>query len=102
MSHPLSIALVGIGGYGNTYVNALLDAPERDCTLAAAIDPSPTSCRRLADLQARDVPQYPTLEAFYAAGGRADLVVISTPIFLHARHTALAVEIGRASCRERV
>jgi predicted dehydrogenase len=91
MSKPVSIALVGIGGYGNTYVNALLDAPERVFTFAAAVDPSPTSCRRLADLQARSVPQYPTLEAFYAAGGSADLAVISTPIFLHARHTALAV-----------
>ena len=95
MSRNLSVALVGIGGYGNTYVNAMLDAPERDAfAISAAIDPSPSACRRLAELQARGVPLYPTLEAFYAAGNRADLAVISTPIFLHARHTALALANG--------
>ena len=95
MSRPLSIALVGIGGYGNTYVNALLDAPDQDrFTLAAAIDPVPTSCRRLPDLQARRVPIVASLEDFYASGGRADLAVISTPIFLHAPHTCLALTHG--------
>ena len=95
MSRPVSIALVGIGGYGNTYVNALLDAADQHAfTLAAAVDPAPTSCRRLADLHARRVPVHPSLEAFYASGGSADLAVISTPIFLHAPHTCLALSRG--------
>src|SRR5438552_251290 len=47
MREMISMALVGIGGYGNKYVNALLDAPnQNDFRIAAAIDPSPHLCRR--------------------------------------------------------
>lgn len=94
MSDPISIALVGIGGYGNNFVNVMLDAPaERKFRFAGTIDPSPATCRRLDELKARRIPHFPTLEAFYAAD-RADLVVISTPLHLHAAHTCYALENG--------
>ena len=94
MKDPISIALVGIGGYGNNFVTALLDAPvEREIRIAGTIDPSPTSCRRLGDLKARGVPLYPTLDAFYAAG-KADLVVVSSPLHFHAAQTCQALEQG--------
>ena len=57
----VTLALVGIGGYGNSYVNALLDASPADRAAAgdfrvvAAIDPSPHLCRRLDELTARVV-----------------------------------------------
>src|SRR5437763_1310063 len=94
MSEQISIALVGIGGYGNNFVTALLDAPKsRDFRFAGTIDPSPTSCRRLGDLKARKIPLYATLDAFYAAD-RADLVIISSPLQYHAAQTCLAMEQG--------
>ena len=63
MSEAISIALVGIGGYGNTYVNALLDAPNQDdFRLVGVADPSPQLCRRLEALVARRVPVYPSVE----------------------------------------
>src|SRR5215213_7411815 len=94
MSDLISIALVGIGGYGNNFVNVMLDAPpERMFRFAGTIDPSPASCRRLDELKARKVPHFPTLDAFYAAD-RADLVVVSTPLHLHAAHTCKALESG--------
>ena len=92
----VSLALVGIGGYGNSYVNALLDAPpERagDFSWTAAIDPSPRSCRRLAELEARGVRLFASMDEFYATG-RADLAVISTPLHLHARQTCEALSRG--------
>jgi len=83
---PVSIALVGIGGYGNTYVQMLLDEPaERGGSfeVIAAVDPHPESCRHLDDLKARGVPLFASLEAFYESH-RVDLAVLSTPIALHA------------------
>ncbi|MGB7158866.1 MAG: Gfo/Idh/MocA family oxidoreductase, partial [Tepidisphaeraceae bacterium] len=97
MSRPISVALVGIGGYGNTYVNALLDAPPElrpTFNLVAVIDPNPAACRRLAELQSRDVPVHSSLESFYASGQQAELVVLSTPIALHAPQTTLALSKG--------
>lgn len=94
MSNAISLALVGIGGYGNGYVNALLDSPNPDgFRLVAGIDPSPSTCQRLAELRSRDVPIYPSLEAFHAAG-RAELVIISSPIQFHARQTVAALAQG--------
>src|SRR5207249_9823724 len=94
MSDPVSIALVGIGGYGNNFVTALLDAPNQsEFRFAGTIDPSPVSCRRLPELQQRKIPLYPTLDAFYATN-RADLVIISSPLQFHAAQTCLALEHG--------
>src|SRR3954454_7423562 len=94
MSDRVSIALVGIGGYGNNFVTALLDAPNQDSfRFAGTIDPSPMTCRRLGDLKARSIPLYPNLESFFEKD-RADLVIVSTPLQLHARHTCSAREHG--------
>ena len=93
---PITLALVGIGGYGNGYVDALLDAPNQDeFRLVGAIDPWPAACMRLDDLQALRVPIYPSLAGFYEeqrAG--ADLVIVCTPLHLHAEHTCLALKHG--------
>ena len=66
MSDRVSIALVGIGGYGNNFVTALLDAPNQESfRFAGTIDPSPTTCRRLGELKARNIPLYSNLESFF-------------------------------------
>lgn len=94
MSQPLTLALVGIGGYGNGYVNALLDAPQSDgFRLVAGIDPSPGSCNRLGELRTRQVPIYGSLDDFFAQG-QADLIVISSPIQFHAMQTCAALARG--------
>src|SRR5436190_23623278 len=91
---PISIALVGIGGYGNHYVSSLLDTASRnDFKFVGAIDPSPASCRRLIDLHARGVPLFPSLDACYVAV-RPDLVVISSPLQHHAQQSCFALRNG--------
>jgi len=96
-----SLALVGIGGYGNSYVAALLDATPAEQKLfrwTAAIDPSPQSCRRLAEVEARGVRLFRSLDELYETERyeteRADLAVISTPLHLHAAHTSAALSRG--------
>jgi len=94
----ISVALLGIGGYGNTNVGQLLEAQKQEADpnavrIVGAIDPSPASCRRLAELESRGVPLFESWRAFYASH-RADLMIISTPIHLHARHVSAALERG--------
>jgi len=94
MSGPVSVAIAGIGGYGNTYLAALFDPPNpQEFRLVGAIDPSPTSCVRLGDLKVHDVPLYPSLESFYAERN-ADLMIICTPLHLHAEHACAALSRG--------
>jgi len=91
---PVSIALIAIGGYGNTYLRALLRRAPRDSfRIVAGIDPSPERCRYLDELRAMDVPFHASPEEFYATG-TADLAIISSPIHFHCDHTCLALANG--------
>src|SRR5580765_280453 len=90
ISQTLSIALVGIGGYGNHYVNELLDSEWVGFLIAGAIDSSPASCRRLGELQSRHVPLYSSLGEFYEKH-QADLAIIATPLHFHAEQTCIAL-----------
>lgn len=88
------IVLIGIGGFGNQYVNALLTDPRRDmCELVAVCDPRPEGCAQLGMLKAAGIPVYPSPEEMFAHE-KADMAVISTPIFLHPAHARLAFENG--------
>lgn len=94
LEKPVSIALVAIGGYGNTYLRALLRRAPRDSfRIVAGIDPSPERCRYLDELRAMDVPFHASPEEFYATG-TADLAIISSPIHFHCDHTCLALANG--------
>jgi predicted dehydrogenase len=45
MTRGVSVVLVGIGGYGNLYVEALLnEGQERGVKIAGAVDPDPRKC----------------------------------------------------------
>ena len=94
MNRPAEIVLVGAGGYGGQYLDALLspDKP-RDCRLVGVVEPFLESCRRLPELQSSGTPVYQTLEAFVQRH-RADLAVVVSPIHLHCAHTCLALENG--------
>jgi predicted dehydrogenase len=89
---PVRIALVGIGGYGESYLSELL-LPGQDerVQLVAGIDPQPERCSRLEELREGNVPIFPSLEEFFRRD-HADLVIIAAPIHLHAPLTCLALE----------
>jgi len=101
MAEPVTVVLVGIGGYGEVYLSALLDEPQgARCRIVGAVDPHPENCARLTELEARGVPLHPSLEDFYRTGS-ADLAVISSPIHLHAEHACLALSRGSHALAEK-
>ncbi len=90
----VTIAMVGLGGYGNFYLARLFAArEERDFELVAGVDPNPVGCRYLAQFESEDIPIYPDLDAFYAASS-ADLVIIAAPIQFHKPFTLNALGHG--------
>jgi predicted dehydrogenase len=90
----IRIALVGIGGYGEGYARELVSvSAERGVRLVAGIDPSPERCRILPEFYRAGIPIFSTMEDFIAQD-HADLVVISSPIHLHAPQTCLALAHG--------
>lgn len=94
MSKTVTVALVGICGYGSEYVRQFLDGADGwDTRLVAAVARRPERCKRLDDLKAAGAKIYSDMEAFYA-DGRADLVVISSPMHLHCAQTCLALSHG--------
>ena len=94
MSAAVRVALVGIGGYGNSYLRRLLPAhAEQRIRFVAGVDPAPRNCQHLQELADAHIPIYQNLEQFYAESA-ADLVIITAPIHWHAPLTCLAVEHG--------
>lgn len=94
MTKPITMALVGLGGYGNHYLGQIFDHGKFGATeFVAAIDPDPVKCNYLEDIQSAKIPIFPNLEAFYKEM-TADLVIISTPIHLHQPMTCLALAQG--------
>ncbi|MEW6071538.1 MAG: Gfo/Idh/MocA family oxidoreductase [Planctomycetota bacterium] len=94
MGGGIRVVLVGLGGYGEVYLGALLDRPRRKhVRLAAAVDPAPDRCRRQGEVRARGIPIFPDL-AQVPEGGERCLTVVSSPIHFHAEHTLLALARG--------
>ncbi|MBN2002783.1 MAG: Gfo/Idh/MocA family oxidoreductase [Anaerolineae bacterium] len=94
MEKEVTVALVGLGGYGNFYLRSLFQgAAEHNMRLVAGIDPNPIACQHLADLESAHIPIYPDLQHFYA-DNTADLVMVVAPIHLHLPFTLTALEHG--------
>jgi len=95
MTDEITVALIGIGGYGNHYANAMVDAkPDQRVRLLAAADPSPASCRRLEDLK-KLAPLYKSAAEIFESH-KPDLTVIASPPHLHAPQICMALQHGSA------
>jgi predicted dehydrogenase len=79
----IRILLVGIGGYGNTYVSALLEeGAKHGCAVAGVVDPFADRAAGFKALSKMGVNFHDSLESFFSSG-EADLAVISSPIHCH-------------------
>ena len=87
----VSVLLVGIGGYGNTMVREIVGNPSKKIRLVGVVDPYPEKCSLISELISENVPVFPDMESFYKTN-KADLAVISTPIFLHTQHILAALD----------
>jgi predicted dehydrogenase len=90
----IEVALVGMGGYGIIYLrNLLREEQNKGMRLIATADTDPSRCELLGEVKKREIPVYPTLEALLAEK-RPDLVVLSTPLQLHAEQVITCMEHG--------
>jgi predicted dehydrogenase len=94
MADPLSIVLVGIGGYGGTYCSLLLNDQQSCGKIVGVVDPFAEKALYFNELKKHKIPFYNTLAEFYQVHHTADLAIISTPIALHSRQTCEALEHG--------
>lgn len=93
-SKEIQTALVGIGGYGEAYLNSLLFDPRTaGSRFVAAVDPFPHHCRRIDELRSRSIPIYSHMEELFASH-QIDLTMIVTPIHLHPSQTVYAMRQG--------
>lgn len=94
MTVPINIALAGIGGYGKYYLEALLtDARSAAVRLVGVVEPSAAPVEQLARVRDRRVPVFAHLDALFDST-RVDLMLLATPIHLHAEHTDRATSAG--------
>jgi len=94
MDKGVSVLLVGIGGYGSTYVNGMLDNRcDEKYHIAGVVDPKPESQSRLAEITDLKVPVCASMEEFYKDYS-ADLAVISSPIQFHCDQVCYALSKG--------
>ena len=94
MSDRTTVALVGIGGYGDSYLAALLNNLGRDhYDVVGVADCAPQQSKRLSQLRECRIPVYN--DAADLLNEQApDLVLLSTPIHLHAPQTLMALAAG--------
>ncbi|MFA6930496.1 MAG: Gfo/Idh/MocA family oxidoreductase [Lentisphaeria bacterium] len=90
MSNPVSVVLVGIGGYGGTYCNLLLNDEQSRGKIVGIVDPFASKAPHYEQLKSLKLPFYDTLTEFYQHHS-AELAILSTPIHLHCSQTCEAL-----------
>nr|MDD6335897.1 Gfo/Idh/MocA family oxidoreductase [bacterium] len=91
----VTVALSGLGGYGENYTRWLLDGlAGPDVRFVAGVDPFPERCRCLERVRQAGIPLYRTLGDMFASGIRPDLCIISSPIAFHVPQAVEALEGG--------
>jgi predicted dehydrogenase len=94
MSATVSVAQAGIAGYGDNYLEALLPKLQSlGARLVGVVDPQPQRCRWLGELRDLRVPVHPTMQTLFATTP-VDLMLIVTPIHLHAKQTLFSLKHG--------
>ncbi|MCK7483432.1 MAG: Gfo/Idh/MocA family oxidoreductase [Candidatus Moduliflexus flocculans] len=94
MGEPVSLVIVGVGGMGAVYLQALLERKDEGLfRIAGAVDPQPNRCKQYTEMRAEGVPCFVNLPDFYR-NRKADLAVLSTPIQLHIPQISFALAKG--------
>src|SRR3546814_12193238 len=111
---PIRLGIIGYGIMGERLLRAALNHDPAVVAVAGLWDPSTAAMQRLA----KDLPQVPQLDSAAAVIAACDCLYIASPPAFHLNYArdafaqgravfcekplAVDVEIGRASCRERV
>jgi predicted dehydrogenase len=99
----VKMVIVGAGGYGGVYLDALFDQTGEEAegvsfeghrfVIAGIVDPKPRECRHYDALLSARIPVFERLEDFYQESA-ANLAVISSPIQFHCPQTLCALAGG--------
>ncbi|NQU39205.1 MAG: Gfo/Idh/MocA family oxidoreductase [Lentisphaerae bacterium] len=91
---PVDVVLVGVGGYGHVYADAMLAGGEaHGARLVAVVDPFAEDASCIAEVRARGIPVYEHMDGCFARHAVA-LAVISSPIHLHSAQIQRALAGG--------
>ena len=94
MAEPVSLVMIGVGGMGAVYLQALLERKDEDLSASPGPSiPSPTAAKQYVEMRAMGVPCFVSLQDFYR-NRKADLAVLSSPIQLHMPQTSFALAKG--------
>jgi predicted dehydrogenase len=94
MAKPVSLVMVGVGGMGAVYLEALLARKDEGLfRITGAVDPQPNRCKQYVEMRAMGVPCFISLQDFYR-NRKADLAVLSSPIQMHMAQTTAALAKG--------
>lgn len=94
------VLLCGMGGYGENYVKEYLERDVLGSTLVGIADPFAQKSPLYADVMAKNIPVYDSMDSFYAHD-RADLTIISSPIHTHFPYVMSALEHGSCVLTEK-
>src|SRR6476659_8405646 len=94
MRDVVKVALAGIAGYGDFYLEAMLPRQQSlGARLVGVVDPRPQRCRWLKELADENISVHPDLQSLFAEQ-KIDLMLLVTPIHLHASQTCFALKHG--------
>ena len=89
----MKIALAGAGRYGKNYVDYLLSGKDPEAEFVGVIEKNIDGSPSKEDILRSGVPVYSSLEEFYA-NASADMMILSTPPFMHSEQSVYAVRHG--------
>ncbi|NLF39285.1 Gfo/Idh/MocA family oxidoreductase [bacterium] len=88
---PVPAILIGIGGYGESYLSRLLDPSNTLVRIVAAVDPHAGRSAKLHELEAAGIPVLASLDACTT---EASLAIVSSPIQVHREQTCACFSRG--------
>lgn len=92
MADKITVAVVGMGGYGIHYVRAAVEkAEEYGIQCVGMVDIRPENCPMYDRVVEQGIPVFNSLEALYE-NAAPELVFIATPIQFHCRQACYAME----------
>lgn len=89
----VTILLVGMSGYGGSYLRELLSNQYEGAYLVGVVDINPEKSSYYQEINNSGIPIYISLADFYQEH-HADLAIISTPIHLHKEQSCFALNKG--------
>ncbi len=93
VNNKIKIALTGIGGYGNHYIERLINNDNKGFELKGVVDPNPENCKSLSELKKRKIPIFSDLRTLFD-NQKIDLTIVCSPIHYHVSQSKLALING--------